>query len=225
MSRKINPGDSYPSFHRVSVSLLMRENPCHFLCDSWPRCLLCFPSVCQDHQRAPGSWSWGGSAPTVTNTATKTEQEGVCLCLLKPELPFFLCRSHGWLLQQAADGVWHRDSHRPPELRDRTGAGEEIQLKPSSNVEPLQHFAISNQESGLCLKENVGFFVGFLLVFFFLNSENKQLAILVSATQPVCLAVLHSFWDLFLNQVKQYFLSRQFIFLPIYIYVCVKNIA
>lgn len=105
--------------------------------------------------------------PLLQTLPLKPSRRGVCLCLLKPELPFFLCRSHGWLLQQAADGVWHRDSHRPPELRDRTGAGEEIQLKPSSNVEPLQHFAISNQESGLCLKENVGFFVGFLLVFFF----------------------------------------------------------
>lgn len=142
-----------PSFHKVSVSLLMRSFSelkilvtCSMTLSQDAFCVrLC---VCQDHQTALGSWSWDGSALEFT----KPKQEGVCLCLLESELPFFLCRSHGWLLQQEADGVWHRDSHRPPQLCDCKGAGEEIQLKPGSNMEPLQHFAISSKESGLCLK-------------------------------------------------------------------------
>lgn len=177
---------------------------------------MCPSSVCQDHPTAPGSWSWDGSAPHFTNT--KAKQEGVCLCLLEPELPFLPCRSHGWLLQQAADGVWHRDSHRPPELRHRARAGEEIQLKPAAAWSLLSILQPQTKNQGHDLS-TILFFPPFFGVFSFL--------ILKISSQPSCCqlpsqcVLLHcpASVTLFLNQAKQYFLSRQFIFLLIYIYI------
>lgn len=92
----------------------------------------------------------------------------MCLCLLQPEFPFFPCRSHGWLLQQAADGVWHRDSHRPPELRHRPREGEEIQLRPAAAWSLLSIILQPQTKNQVHVLTRMGFFSFFFFVFFLL---------------------------------------------------------